>query len=70
MSRLEDTHKSIKVFVDKNKTGTQTQDMSLSVIAQMLIEINETLAIMCDKMGCPLDKENKPKENWTNMRDS
>lgn len=50
MSRVDDTHESIKTFLDNTTEGYQPERVSLAIIAQMLIEINETLAIMCDKM--------------------
>ena len=51
MSRVDDTHNSIKTFLDStNEKGYQEETVSLTIIAQMLIEINETLAIMCDKI--------------------
>ena len=50
MSRVDDTHESIKTFLDNTIEGYQSERVSLAVIAQMLIEINETLAIMCDKI--------------------
>ena len=51
MSRVDDTHESIKTFLDNTAEGYQSETISLTVIAQMLIEINETLAIMCDKLN-------------------
>lgn len=51
MSRVDDTHKSVSGFLDNaRKKGYQSENVSLTVIAQMLIEINETLAMMYDKM--------------------
>ena len=50
ISRVEQTHNNINEFLKKTGNRAQPTDASLSLIAQMLIEINETLAIICDKL--------------------
>lgn len=49
-SRVEQTHKSINKFLENSAIHIQSKERSLSIIAQMLVEINETLAIICDKL--------------------
>ena len=52
MSRVEDTHDNTQAYFDNEaKNGHQSMELSLGVISQMLIEINESLAIICDKLG-------------------
>lgn len=50
ISRVEQTHKSINKFLENSAIKIQSKERSLSIIAQMLVEINETLAIICDKL--------------------
>lgn len=50
ISRVEQTHNSINEFLKNSDNHIQSKEKSLSIIAQMLIEINETLAIICDKL--------------------
>lgn len=50
ISRVEQTHKSINKFLENSAIHIQSKKRSLSIIAQMLVEINETLAIICDKL--------------------
>lgn len=48
--RVEQTHNSINEFLKNSRKRVQSNELSLSIIAQMLIEINESLAIICDKL--------------------
>lgn len=50
ISRVEQTHNSINKFLENSAIHIQSKERSLSIIAQMLVEINETLAIICDKL--------------------
>ena len=50
ISRVEQTHNNINEFLKKTGNRAQPTDTSLLLIAQMLIEINETLAIIYDKL--------------------
>ena len=67
-SRLEQMHESVGTFLknrsknlSENPFSHQPSETSLEVIAQMLIEINESLAIICDKMEDKNENINQDK---------